>query len=305
MNESYEEALAEFLPPWATGRAKGWTDIGAQLRTKDGRRIGNAVLVGSEQQQGLTFYQVLTDVGTLVHFTERELEEMFHQPDYTMNVETHSGYRRAKGAPEIHRESGRTADELWLETGRLRSQLADLKADQKSKIESQRDRFEAMYAAEGRSVNQPMPDFKMLPSGVYADMAIRTAFYWFNRQQLPDGWHLGGYLQEVLAAREQQQPAGAPAEPESLDAWIDQLVARFGISDTDVCGAADLVKLAFDNLATKIGEPGWSPNQFAESLVEALVNDDSCLQAGADIAELKSVIEQRARAVETAALSEA
>lgn len=304
MNDNYDGAVAEFLLPWATGKAKGWTDIGAQLRTKDGRRIGNAVLIGSEQQQGLTLYQVVTDVGTLVNFTERELEEMFHQPDYTMNVETHTGYRRAKGAPEIHRESGRTADELWLETGRLLSQLADLIASQKSKIESQRDRFEAMYAAEGRSVNQPMPDFTMLSSGVYADMTIRTASYWFNRQELPDAWHLGGYLKEVIAAREQQD-ACAPSETESLDAWIDKLVTRFGISDTDVCGAADLVKLAFDNLVDKLCEPGWSPTQFAESLVEALVKDESYLKVGADIAELKSVIEQRARAVEAAALSKA
>lgn len=67
----------------------------------------------------------------------------------------------------------------------------------------------------------------------------------------------------------------------------------------------DLVKLAFDNLVDKLGEPGWSPTQFAESLVEALVKDESCLKVGADIAELKSVIEQRARAVEAAALSKA
>ena len=36
--------------------------------------------------------------------------------------------------PSVHAISGRTADELWLETGRLRSELADLKAQQQEPV---------------------------------------------------------------------------------------------------------------------------------------------------------------------------
>lgn len=98
------DAGADNLPPWATGMAKGWTDIGAQLCTKDGRRIGNAVLIGSVELHGRTFYQVVTDIGTTVRFTEEELGETFYQPVYTMAIDTHAGYLRYSAASNARKQ---------------------------------------------------------------------------------------------------------------------------------------------------------------------------------------------------------
>ena len=112
------ELIESFLPPWATGTTKAWTDLGAQLRTRDGRRIGNAVVIGHEEQHGLPFYAVVTDVGTKVYFSERELEVLFHQPLYTMDITSHAGVRKLLGLPQLPLDSERqaiSADE-WTET---------------------------------------------------------------------------------------------------------------------------------------------------------------------------------------------
>lgn len=119
-------------PAWLTGMTKSWTAAGAQLCTKDGRVTGNAVLTGDKKTtNGKVFYVIVTDVGTRLTLSEEELQSMFHQPRFTMNVETHPGVLRLAGAEQVHPQSGLTADQLWWQTGELRAQIADLKAEQK------------------------------------------------------------------------------------------------------------------------------------------------------------------------------
>lgn len=69
------------LPPWASGMAHGeYLVVGAMLPTRDGRRIGNAVVVSIEWETFLC--HIKTDAGTDVTLTEQELEEQFWPPTW-------------------------------------------------------------------------------------------------------------------------------------------------------------------------------------------------------------------------------
>ena len=125
------ELLEHTMPACATGLTDQWTTIGAQLCTTDGRCAGHGVVTGTGESNGHTVYVVVTDVGTQLRLTEQELKEMFHQPRFTMNVETHPGVLRRAGADAVHRWSGLTADDLWWQTGELRSKVANLEDDKK------------------------------------------------------------------------------------------------------------------------------------------------------------------------------
>lgn len=63
--------------------------------------------------------------------------------------------------PYVHAISGRTADELWLETGRLRSELADLKTQQQEPVGRFTGSFRAgdgrMYFEVACHPDQPLP----------------------------------------------------------------------------------------------------------------------------------------------------
>lgn len=79
------------IPPWATGRACGaFIEIGAQLCTKDGRIIGNAVVVELDERLigdvAKPVARIITDIGTSLVLTENELKEFFHAPEWTMDV---------------------------------------------------------------------------------------------------------------------------------------------------------------------------------------------------------------------------
>lgn len=75
------------LPEWAVSRTSHSTTIGAQLRTKDGRACGNAVTVEFPiESRGLILAKVITDAGTEMLLTENELDELFYQPEYVMDV---------------------------------------------------------------------------------------------------------------------------------------------------------------------------------------------------------------------------
>jgi hypothetical protein len=74
------------LPEWAIGR--NWLHFlvpGAQLLTKDGRKVGNAHIVqvysGHPDLQADTFY-CLTDAGSEMTLTEREIRSLFHVGDW-------------------------------------------------------------------------------------------------------------------------------------------------------------------------------------------------------------------------------
>lgn len=86
------EKVNFLLPEWAVATTVHSTTIGAQLRTKDGRRCGNAVTVDFPvEHRGLILAKVLTDAGTAMLLTENELDELFYKPEFVMDVSTSPG----------------------------------------------------------------------------------------------------------------------------------------------------------------------------------------------------------------------
>jgi hypothetical protein len=90
--KSTEALIAEaesLLPEWAVGRARGELVEGAQLPTRDGRRMGNAhilkVVPGLKDMPSLN-YLILTDAGNTLVFSESELHAQFYPPEYIARV---------------------------------------------------------------------------------------------------------------------------------------------------------------------------------------------------------------------------
>lgn len=88
-SELIPECESVLLPEWAIGRTDGQYVLGAQLPTRDGRRMGNAHItdiregcLGTDQR----FYGVLTDAGTELVMTASELYECFYPPKYVSDV---------------------------------------------------------------------------------------------------------------------------------------------------------------------------------------------------------------------------
>lgn len=79
----------EWVPGWATGTTNGELVLGAQLSTRDGRRTGNAHIIGiSPGRRGTVgfIYTVLTDAGNEMILLSSEIAEMFHPPHYVSDV---------------------------------------------------------------------------------------------------------------------------------------------------------------------------------------------------------------------------
>jgi hypothetical protein len=76
------EELTELAlrPHWAIGLAEGYMQRGAQLCTRDGRRMGNAVVAGFETRAEKTFAVAVTDVGTVMRLTQGELASASMNP---------------------------------------------------------------------------------------------------------------------------------------------------------------------------------------------------------------------------------
>lgn len=114
-----KSVLAEYeaqLPPWAIGKANGFGDIGAQLCTKDGRRMGNAVVVGTKTAINMEAMVIITDAGNMLTLTERELQESFYEPTWLLDVDKHPGVQRHRNA-QPHRKGDRiplTFDEIFI-----------------------------------------------------------------------------------------------------------------------------------------------------------------------------------------------
>lgn len=88
-----DELIAEHeaqLPEWAVARAYGMLMEGAQLPTKDGRRMGNSHIIkivpGLHDMPSLN-YLILTDAGNTVVMSENEIQEQFYRPEYVGTVE--------------------------------------------------------------------------------------------------------------------------------------------------------------------------------------------------------------------------
>lgn len=110
-NEKFDVSvyMEECLPDWATYYVGNCDEVdryvsGAQLCTRDGRRVGNAVIISMGKadfkhwnpSEGITMFEVLTDVGTNFTMTLEELKEMFYSPIYLMDVEEAENLRRKK-----------------------------------------------------------------------------------------------------------------------------------------------------------------------------------------------------------------
>lgn len=75
------------LPSWASHRSSD-LQLGSQLCTRDGRRCGNAVVAAVRiNSHGGRVYEVITDVGNVIHAEACEVNEMFHPPEYVMKDE--------------------------------------------------------------------------------------------------------------------------------------------------------------------------------------------------------------------------
>lgn len=104
------------LPPWAIGKAKGFDDIGAQLCTKDGRKMGNAIVVGTKTAINMDALVIITDAGNMLTLTERELRESFHEPVWLLDVDKHPGVQRHRNV-QPYRKGDRiplTFDEIFI-----------------------------------------------------------------------------------------------------------------------------------------------------------------------------------------------
>jgi hypothetical protein len=81
----YKSGYYELIPPWAVARAYGFLVEGAQLPTRDGRKIGNAhIIYANSDPEGK--YQILTDAGNIVHLSGSEVRTLFHSPIYVSDV---------------------------------------------------------------------------------------------------------------------------------------------------------------------------------------------------------------------------
>lgn len=89
-----EEELHAFLdhpmmPSWAIRKSNGDYEMGTQLPTKDGRKIGNAHIINigpAFWNDQVLIYTCLTDAGTELRFVREELIELFHVPAWVSDV---------------------------------------------------------------------------------------------------------------------------------------------------------------------------------------------------------------------------
>lgn len=80
----------DLLPTWAVRHAvQGVLEAGAQLPTRDGRRMGNAHIVAvlaSRLDLTRPYYSVLTDAGNSMILNSTEINEIFWPPAYIADV---------------------------------------------------------------------------------------------------------------------------------------------------------------------------------------------------------------------------
>jgi len=79
----------ELLPFWAERLSDGnYMEVGAQLCTKDGRRFGNAKVIGLGiiLQIQTPIAIVKTESGNEMKLTEKELRRYFYKPQYIMKT---------------------------------------------------------------------------------------------------------------------------------------------------------------------------------------------------------------------------
>ncbi len=88
-----EDPLAEHLPGWAESHISphldGYAKLRAQLCTRDGRRMGNAVIaeIALRGNNGMPLYTVVTDMGNTIKMSHAEMVDAFYPPQYVMKPE--------------------------------------------------------------------------------------------------------------------------------------------------------------------------------------------------------------------------
>ncbi|MCK9154801.1 MAG: hypothetical protein M0P12_01665 [Paludibacteraceae bacterium] len=74
------------LPTCAKGYADGdYTKIGAMLATRNGRQIGNAVMLSNDGEEQ-PIYTICTDAGSLLHLNLEEIKGMFYPPIHITDI---------------------------------------------------------------------------------------------------------------------------------------------------------------------------------------------------------------------------
>lgn len=79
--EEYLEITDEF-PSWADRPSAGsYQEFLTQLMTRDGRKIGNALVISDDEYLA----EILTDAGNRMIYNSLELIELFHKPEWIMS----------------------------------------------------------------------------------------------------------------------------------------------------------------------------------------------------------------------------
>ena len=81
------------MPKWAIRKSNttfldlSYSEIGAQLLTRDGRKTGNAFVNSLKMHKHVDmFVEIVTDAGSKVTLTIGELKELFYPPEYIMDI---------------------------------------------------------------------------------------------------------------------------------------------------------------------------------------------------------------------------
>ncbi len=86
---NFDQELTEPMPSWALCPSiPGTIEDMSQLLTRDGRRIGNAVIfkIDYSSQHNLTLFHIVTDAGNILTLTFNEMNEMFYEPKWIMKA---------------------------------------------------------------------------------------------------------------------------------------------------------------------------------------------------------------------------
>ena len=75
------------LPEWAIALSNGEIQLGVQLCTKDGRKVGNGFLIDIHDDEPFSLYIVLTDMGNTMRLTLGELQDYYHVGTYVCSLE--------------------------------------------------------------------------------------------------------------------------------------------------------------------------------------------------------------------------
>lgn len=93
-------------PQWATGPANETIQPGAMLATRDGRVIGNAVVLATDDVLGWT---VITDQGGTVFLSQDDIAEKFFPPEWVLDLATHQGVTKAAAHHHLRTEFAKHA----------------------------------------------------------------------------------------------------------------------------------------------------------------------------------------------------